>query len=526
MPIPHLTVKHKNDPPPPPPPPLTKQEQRKLNLKKNRWAIVGGVALLLAVVGIVYTFFFVLRLARGSNDQTRPVRDGTDIVVQKSKRMDGKNASWISKALPNSKLLAFTPLLSGDHRFLVVLQNSTELRATGGFIGNLATIQIHDGALGYYQSFDSYSVDARNNDPHSASYPNAPMPIKKYLNQERLYLRDSNWFPDFRDSAQLILALYPIGSNDREPLSGVIAINPSVVAEALGLLGPIVVDGVEFVKERFVETLEYEVEINAPIYKGKSVSERKEIINSVLRELVTRIVSLPIKQQMQLAHIAEEKLHEKEIQLFFVDDQLQTAAEQLQYAGSFAQCVSDCLAVIDSNLRALKTDGAIRRSIMYAITERYGSAKGKLNIQYAHTGYYDWKTTDYRSYTRIYLPAGTRISSVKRLNNELGIYESLPIEEQGEYRGRSYIGFFHVTKVKTTGEIVLEYELPENVVQSIQQHTYSLNVTKQSGTYPSLTVKADFEDPITSVSGSGSVMDDGNAIIETTLVADVALSLR
>ncbi len=525
MPIPQLTIKHKDDPPPPAPTQLTKQEQRKINWKKNRWGIVGGIALLLAVIGIGYTVFFVVRLIKGSDEEIRSVSDVRDIVVQEFENSEQKDSNWISKALPDSRLLAFTPLMSGSQRFLVLLQNSTELRATGGFIGNLATIQLRDGVLGHYQSFDSYAVDARNNDPASASYPVAPAPIKQYLNQNRLYLRDSNWFPDFRDSAQLILALYPIGSSDREPFSGVIAVNPSVVAEALGLLGPIVVDGVEFTKDNLVEALEYEVEINAPIYKGKSASERKEIVNSLFREMITRIISLPTKQQLQYVKIAEQKLNEKEIQLYFTDNQLQDAAERLQFAGSFGSCPSDCLAIIDSNLRALKTDSAIQRSVAYSVVEYNGSVKGRLNLTYTNSGYYDWKTTDYRSYTRVYMPKGSSISSAKRLNNELGIYEPISIEEQGEYRGRSYVGFFHVTKVKSTGEIVLEYELPPNVEYSIQQRAYSLNVTKQAGTYPPFTFKADFEAPVTSATGGNVQIDNGNAAITTRLISDVTFTI-
>lgn len=524
MPIPHLTIKHKDDPPPPPSEPLSKEQQRKAFYKTNRWAIVGGIALFIALIGIGYTVYAVISFIRKSGETISSVQD-VKTAVSDSFVTSKDKGGWILGALPSTELLAYAPLLSGEHHMLVLLQNSTELRPTGGFIGNLATLRTQGDTLLNYKTFDSYSVDTVNGTENAKRFPIAPRPIKDYLGQERLFLRDSNWFPDFRDSAQLVSTLYPILSLDTTAFDSIIAVNPSVLADTLGLLGPVVVEGIEFNRDNFIEALEYEVEINAPIYKGKSISERKAIVNALLHELVSRITSLPKKQQLEFVKLAHQKLQEKEIQLYFRDQSLQEATERLGYGGAFPPCPADCLSVIDANLRALKTDAAVSRSIAYSVRERAGDVTAKLVLTYTNNGYYDWKTTDYRSYTRVYLPPQTKLISAKKLNTELRIYEPLETRDEGIYRGRSTIGFLHTTNVKTTGEIVLEYELPRSVWEHIQQRAYPLAITKQSGTNPTFSFKADFDDPITSVSGINATSDNGNISSESKLTQDLAITL-
>lgn len=164
-------------------------------------------------------------------------------------------------------LIKLLPALSGypdTSRFLIILQNNDELRPTGGFIGVYGILESRNGEIISINTDDSYHIDM----PASLSdkwKTEAPAPLKKYLNVEKWYFRDSNWSPDWPTAAADVSRMFQgesaaIGTSTK-PFTGIVAITPDLIGDLLRLVGPIVVRGETYNADNFQPLLQYNVEV-------------------------------------------------------------------------------------------------------------------------------------------------------------------------------------------------------------------------------------------------------------------------
>ncbi|MBD3299893.1 MAG: DUF4012 domain-containing protein, partial [Candidatus Moranbacteria bacterium] len=184
--------------------------------------------------------------------------------------------------------LGFTNQVSGHEKpmkYLVLFQNSMELRPGGGYIGSFAEIEIEDGKIKSKQVYNTNVYDLQ--------IPNKPSP--PFLISDKMLstdwgLRDSNWALDFNQNAKFFLKIYKL-ANPKKNFDGVIAVTTKVLPfliEQSG--GPIKLEGIEgnFTPENVIEKLEYEVEVNYT-NRGIAKDQRKEIINHLMTEIINRI---------------------------------------------------------------------------------------------------------------------------------------------------------------------------------------------------------------------------------------------
>src|SRR3989344_1625252 len=122
---------------------------------------------------------------------------------------------------------------SGTQSYLVLFQNSMELRPTGGFVGSVGKLTMVDGLVADFTIFDVYELDGQ-----LRGHVDPPDPIRTLLSQEHWYLRDSNWDPDFFESGQRAAWFYE--KETGQSVDGVIAVTTAFVTELLRASGPIV----------------------------------------------------------------------------------------------------------------------------------------------------------------------------------------------------------------------------------------------------------------------------------------------
>ena len=91
----------------------------------------------------------------------------------------------------------------GPRTYLVLVQNSHELRATGGFIAAVGRVSVDGGRLVDFDFQDSYALYSDR-----STYPPAPQAMQQYMGIPLLVMRDANWSPDFPTTAQVARALY------------------------------------------------------------------------------------------------------------------------------------------------------------------------------------------------------------------------------------------------------------------------------------------------------------------------------
>ncbi len=383
----------------------------------------------------------------------------------------------LSDLLPLAKLL---PALSGypqPSNYLILLQNNDELRPTGGFIGVYGLMTVRNGELSTLQTDDSYHVDM----PAVGQWRmDPPAPIKKYLKVENWYLRDANWSPDWPSAATKITEIYrgekaAIGSSTPE-FSGVIAITPDLVADLIALVGPISIQGEIYQPENFQELLQYNVEV---AYKDRNISSwnRKDIVNDLLAELKKRLLALPVSRWPDLLKTINQNIAAKNIQLYFSNPNQEILANNLGAAGQVKNSPSDYLLVVDANMGAFKSDAVVKKTISYTLKQDSSGLSANLILNYKHEGGFDWRTTRYRSYTRVYAPLGSRLQGINGLDEATADISTT--DDSG--LNKTIFGFFLTVEPGSSRELSINYSLPAKILEQFNSKTYQLLVAKQAG---------------------------------------------
>lgn len=376
-------------------------------------------------------------------------------------------------------------------RFLVLLQNNTEMRPTGGFIGAYGIIEITSGEVTSWFVQGTEVLD--NNAVETAVIPPAPEPIQKYLVQPDWFFRDMNWDPDFPTTAQRVMAAYQEESGKNVVFDGVVAVTPTVFERLMQYIGPVTVDGVTLNAENFTERLEYEVEYGYE-QRGDSFENRKRLMGDLLQELIVVFEDRVFELWPKAIDVVFSSLADKHILLYATEPGTQEIILKQDWGGNLVplEVGQDGVFVVDANLASLKTDHAIERSYTYTITPEDNRLRARLEVQYNHTGSFDWRTSRYRSYTRMYLPAGVEMidgegAMVQDRNAQVGEFT---ISNESD---RVVAGAFFAVEPGESHTLALEYWLPGSVVQSTANGVYTLFVQKQAGLLePSLTLNLDF----------------------------------
>lgn len=364
-------------------------------------------------------------------------------------------------------------------RWLVVFQNPYELRATGGFWGTIGSVQWDEQTQAQYWVNDVYAIDGPAVWNH-ITMPEPPKPIQTYIRINQWYLRDANWDPDFPTSTRRALSFYDRETNGKDQFTAVAAINPDILKDILTVTGPITVDGVTLSNTDTIETIIEAVEIR---YRKKRIvpSQRK----TVLYHLVQAIVNHPKRNQVLLALTSRLPHYQRigAVQLFANDPRVQKEIEAAGWSGALKQSSDDYLMVVDSNLAALKTDAVMVRKTEYAVVRSSDYDQITATLTYINNAKkIDYRTTRYRTYTRLFAPAGAvfQRSSGTQRNDRLfdpGRHEG-GVDVQ-TWQDKTVFGFFLSVEPGTQETVVLRYRVPRRANQDPQR--YQLLVQHQAG---------------------------------------------
>ncbi|MGE5425989.1 MAG: DUF4012 domain-containing protein [Bacillota bacterium] len=409
-----------------------------------------------------------------------------------------KALNLLEKGTPLIRLLpAFSGYPNPSH-YLIMLQNNDELRPTGGFLGSFVRADIENfGEITKLDASDVYHLDMPS--IGKVAYQ-PPLPLANYLKVQGWYLRDANWSPDWPQSAKLIKEMYrkeasAAGLNEPE-LDGVFAITPEFVADLIRLTGPITVRGETYSPENMQALLQYNVEV---AYKDDDISswDRKEIINDLISILRDKLTALPISRYSELASTLQSSMKSGDLQMYFSLPGMQTTAASLGADGAVKQVSSDYLMVVDANLAAFKSDAVMEKRISYHLEEKY-RLESTVKLDYSHTGGFDWRTTRYRSYTRVLVPAGAEliaIDGLKKDETDVSSYEDVSL-------GKHVIGFFWSIEPGSSRSLSIRYALPNTLKQSLSDTKgYSVLVQRQPGSrIASLNIALDLKQTISTAS--------------------------
>lgn len=382
--------------------------------------------------------------------------------------------SLLDSVVPLAELSGYFVGSPEPANFLILLQNNDELRPTGGFLGTYGILTVENGEIKKFFAEDVYHLDMPVKDTLNIV---PPAPIKKYIKTDRWFLRDANWSPDWPTSAQQIEETYrqEVSLDKKTPVefNGVVAINPVLAADLIDLVGPIKVNNVVYKGENFQELLQYEVEVS---YVKQNISswDRKEIINDIFTELKKRLAALSYNDYPKILTLVNNNLARKNIQVYLNNPTGQELIKNLGWAGDIKNTESDYLMIVDANLAAFKSDAVVGKNWSYVLNQESDGLKATLDLKYRHDGKYDWRTTKYRSYTRVLAPLGSTFVGVSGAETSVDVYNDTALN-------KTVFGFFFTVEPQKSGEIILEYRLPNKIFEQVKDGSYNLYWQRQSG---------------------------------------------
>lgn len=423
-----------------------------------------------------------------------------------------------------AELAKLLPALSGypmPKNYLLLLQNNTELRPTGGFIGTLATVTVASAMAQNLKVSDVYALDGVG----AASLKIVPpAALAKYLSAQKWYLRDANWSPDFPTAAREAIDIYD-QEGGAEKFDGVLAVDPTLAVDLLRIVGNVTIGASTFTPDNVTDEIEYQVEKGFDA-KGLPVAQRKDILIALASEVFTRVMALPNDKWQVAVTAFVRALDEKHILIASLDPAVASFAASRHWDGAVRAPANDFLMVVDANLAALKTDSVMSRAIYYSFKPDTNGLTATVSLTYTNHGGFSWKTTRYRTYTRIYVPPGSELvsSSGAMANDKILDPKRTPgkVDIVDELGLRSFGAFLSVEPGETR-VLSFTYKLPSSIVSAASAGNYSLNVQKQPGTIAvPLTLSLDFGKKVASADPAESRENwgDGKYSFLTDLTVD------
>ncbi|MDP1545344.1 MAG: DUF4012 domain-containing protein [Anaerolineales bacterium] len=422
--------------------------------------------------------------------------------------------SWVSQASQFVQLAQYgiggaqiAPGLlgqDGSRTYLVLIQNSDELRPTGGFISAVARVELSRGQLISMTVQDSYEIDN-----FTKEYPNPPQPLLDYMGSEQWVFRDANWSPDFPATALDAISLYQISRPGR--VDGVIGLNLKGIEMLIAGLEPLDVAGLpEPVTSANVSQILRET-WNPPQDAGLSSEElrswystRKQFIGLVMHAAIDKLLAGEANwKQLGLGTI--EAFNQRQLMIYASPEE--DTIRQLHWDGALRTSPGDYLMVVDANLGFNKTNIFVNESLNYQVTLLPdGTGRSVVELNYAHQGtrtnvdctqlvsfdknvtYDKLAHTCYYDYLRLVVPRGSQLREAT-IHPVPGAYLLDGVSRDGKAEtlddnptGWTMFGQFFLVEYGKQLLTRFEYDLPVVVTDAAGQKRYVLLLQKQSGT--------------------------------------------
>jgi len=312
---------------------------------------------------------------------------------------------------------------SQDKRYLLIFQNNTEMRASGGFIGSFALIDFKDGKISNIETPGGGSYDTEGG---LRELVVAPEPLS--LVNPLWHFWDANWWPDWPTSAKKLMWFYE--KSDGPTVDGVISFTPTVMEKLLEITGPIDLNddyGVTINAENFWLVTQTIVEKKP---QAGEENKPKKIIGDLMNKILAKLPEdLNKEKVIKLLSLVEESLNEKHVLFYFTDDELQKEAASRGWDGSIRQTKHDYLSVVNTNIAGGKSDKKIEETISHtAELMPNGSIIDTVKIVRNHTAINREPFCGVRNvnWIRVYVPEGSELLEASGFRTPDEIYFSDP----------------------------------------------------------------------------------------------------
>lgn len=395
-------------------------------------------------------------------------------------------------------ILKLVPAMVGGEEpvtYLIMVQNSDEIRATGGFISMMGTLRLDAGEITYL------NVDDISDMNYISKFVRAPEPMEKILPAYYWLPRDANWSPSYPESARTVQELYFLSTGIKS--DGVFAIDQRTIQMILQFTGPVTVDGITLNADNIREYMISE-KMDA-ISQGNSKG-RKSFIGPLFAGIFDQLqAKANSTSPKELASFFLGLARKGDLLLFFNNGDLENLAKKYQVSGDLIYGTGDYLMLVDSNIGINKADLVMERSLAYTVNlEDVTKPSAEVVVHYQNPmegsvickqagDIREDKTMAYLlpscywNYYRILGPAGVEITNFhlfdfddRYFHDGYGWHHE---PDLGEISANvSYAGSLLVLPPKTQTDISYDRSLPDTIVKNENgTYEYSLTIQKQPG---------------------------------------------
>jgi len=304
----------------------------------------------------------------------------TDILPEGAGKKIAELKNYIEKIkslLPQSSLFikGISSLLGIEkpHKALILLQNDSEARPTGGFIGSVLLVETQNGRLNLTFQ-DVYDIDR--------GFKGDVEPPEEIKNlTDKWFFRDSNYSPDFPTSAKKAIWFYEQERGIK--IDTVIAVNQSILPKLLDVTGPISVPGIikPIDKNNYQTVISYIVES-----KLTGITQPKKVLKDFIDEFQKAFFKTPHPQK--IAEVFLKEISSNNLFGYSDDEAVMYLFDFLGMSGRMARTAEneDYLSVISTSIGGNKTDAYILQNIEHkAIIDSNGEIIDEVSISRTHT---------------------------------------------------------------------------------------------------------------------------------------------
>lgn len=253
-------------------------------------------------------------------------------------------------------------VLTGNKTFVVIFQNSDELRPTGGFLGSLAFIKLDNGSITEMKVFDVYQVAGR------LTVRVIPPPgVQEYLSEDKGWqLSDANWSPDFPTTARVITEMLQL--SEYSSVDGVIAVNLDTARQLLKVTGNVFLPDYQMTVTS--DNVNQVLRSNRDQFFAGSIA-KQHLLGSFVTALKTKLMALPPERYPELLSILSQETQSKNLLFFSHHKDVQSVFEHFKITGEFADTLEKSnlyLGLIEANVGINKANAKISRALHLAFS--------------------------------------------------------------------------------------------------------------------------------------------------------------
>jgi len=275
--------------------------------------------------------------------------------ILESSRVDARRAADAARVVP--------AIFGGDgtRRYFLAVQNSAELRATGGFIGNWGILTAQGGRL----SLDEFDRVATLNVGAGGAERVVHAPddfLRRYGRFDLAHTwQNVNMSPDFPTVGRVIADLLP--QSGQPPVDGVIAVDSLGLSALLDLTGPVTVAGWE---EPIDAANVVEVTLKTA-YERFAGAARVEFLGDTARTVWEAVTHSNLGRPDALAEALSDAVDGGHLMAWLALPEEQDLLEDVGAAGAVPPVRGDSLMLVTQNAAGNKADYYLRRSYRYDV---------------------------------------------------------------------------------------------------------------------------------------------------------------